>query len=393
MRPFLLCAVLALWTAPALAMTPEARAALDLSAFRVTDPDASYFDRAARRAALAATDDPVLAAQITDLSMGVSCRDLRERPRLDATILLPGFYEDNAGWRESAEVFLSFEDAVSALAAAEFVDGGGYHAGCMIDLLGDWAQSGALLDFRYSETERQGWYQIESSLFAAAMAYSVVRDTVPGRAADKARIEDWLVRAARIHLAIPGGTTGTCCNNHFYRRALYAAMIGVLAGQDDLFRVGVSAIYSALSDAEPDGALPLEMARGSRAVHYQNYAVMYLVLIAEVVARQGHDAHAITVDGKRLDLLVDFALSAIEDPTRVDRHTGGVAQDLRQLRDPQYYAWMEPWVARTGDARAERLMAPHRPLYNRSLGGFATLYFHRPTPPDRAPGVLARLFS
>lgn len=62
-----------------------------------------------------------------------------------------------------------------------------------------------------------------------------------------AEIDKWMVMVAKRHMSYKGGADGSCCNNHFYRRAVYAAIIGVLNKDDDLFRFGISAIYSALS--------------------------------------------------------------------------------------------------------------------------------------------------
>lgn len=67
------------------------------------------------------------------------------------------------------------------------------------------------------------------------------------------------------------------------------------------------------------GALPREVARGSRAAHYQNHALLNLVLTAQIIERQGYTAF---------------------DAPRLKR-----------------------WVA-------ER-----RPVYNRSVGGYVTLFF------------------
>ncbi|MEZ5836732.1 MAG: alginate lyase family protein [Geminicoccaceae bacterium] len=74
------------------------------------------------------------------------------------------------------------------------------------------------------------------------------------------KIDAWLNRISRNHIGIEGGSQ-SCCNNHFYRRALHAAVIGILTSDDDLFRFGVSAIYSAVSELTADGTLPREFRR------------------------------------------------------------------------------------------------------------------------------------
>jgi poly(beta-D-mannuronate) lyase len=203
----------------------------------------------------------------------------------------------------------------------------------------------------------------------------VVRDQIPDRAAAKARIDAWLARIARHHLSIRGGPS-SCCNNHFYRRALYATVIGILNADGDLFRVGVKALMSALHEMGPRGELPREMARGAKAVHYQNYALIYLVLIAELIERQGYPAYGMHIDGHSLHDAVSFALDLLEDPSEL----GDLAphQDLRFIEDDQYFAWMEIYLSRFADAPIERWLSARRPVFSRSAGGYLTLFFWDP---------------
>ena len=51
----------------------------------------------------------------------------------------------------------------------------------------------SLFDLTHAQHEFQSTPQeIEDMLFAAGLAYSVVRDQLPGRAADKQAIDAWL---------------------------------------------------------------------------------------------------------------------------------------------------------------------------------------------------------
>jgi poly(beta-D-mannuronate) lyase len=360
--------------------TVEERRALDLERYVVVDPSAGYFDVAARRAWLQATTEPVLRRTIDRLAMEVGCRDKLALPIIDHELRLPSFYRDQAAWREAVRPLFAFEDAVSDLAGAFVATGDRYFADCLLDLLDQWAAAGALEEFHYTPSEPQAWFNLEDMIFAAGLAYAVVRDQIPDRAAAKARIDAWLARIARHHLSIRGGPS-SCCNNHFYRRALYATVIGILNADDDLFRVGVKALMSALHEMGPRGELPREMARGAKAVHYQNYALIYLVLIAELIERQGYPAYGLRVDGDSLQDAVSFALDLLEDPSEL----GDLAprQDLRFIEDDQYFAWMEIYLSRFADPPIERWLSARRPVFSRSAGGYLTLFFwdpdrHRP---------------
>ena len=374
-----LAAVLAL-AAPqgAAAMTLEQRAALDLSQYRVTDPDAGYFDVQARKALLASATDPILRQAIERVRPGVSCAAAMATAPFAGDAQMHMFYEDNSAWKEEVSQFHDFEDAISGLAAAQLVSKTDANGKCVIAALDYWAQGKAFLSFKLKKSGLQTWFQIESTLFAAAFAFSVVRDEVPGMDEEKRRIEQWLHAAAQTHLSYDGGPK-TCCNNHFYRRAVYAAMIGVLTKDDDLFRYGVSAVYSAVDEAGPDGALPREMEREDRAAHYHNYATMYLVYIAQIAERQGYDLYRVSKDGRSLDTIIDYALKVDADPALVAPHSGGVKQATWFLKDEQFFTWLELAAQRPQHhVAALKLLTGKRPAYNRSLGGFATLYFMEP---------------
>ena len=354
----------------------EQRTALDLGGYVVTDRGAGYLDVAARRAFLGTTNDPILRQRIAELGRDVACEEKLALQVLDHELRLPSFYDEPEAWSAAIAPVSAFEDAVSDLAGGFVAAGDPAFAGCLLDLLGQWAEADALMRFYYDPQDLQAWFNIEDMLFAAGLAYAVVRDQLPGRAADQQRIEDWLVRAAENHLAIPGGPS-SCCNNHLYRRALYATIIGVVAGHDGLFQVGVGALLSALHEMTGRGALPREVERGKRAAHYQNYALLYLVPIAQIIERQGYTAFGLKVDGHSLHDAVGFAIDVLEDPTQLgDLATH--AQSLWFMDDDQYFAWMEIYLSRFDAPRLERWIAPRRPVYNRSAGGYVTLFFWNP---------------
>lgn len=356
--------------------TLEERQALDLDRYVVVDPSAGYFDVTARRAWLQATADPLLRRTMDGLAMEVGCRDKLALPVIDHELRLPSFYRDHTAWREAIRPLFAFEDALSDLAGAFVATGDRYFADCLLDLLGRWAAADALSQFHYTPAEPQAWFNIEDMLFAAGLGYAIVRDQTPDRVADKALIDAWLARIARNHLSISGGPS-SCCNNHFYRRALYATVIGVLTADDDLFRFGVKALLSALHEMGPRGEFPREMARDSRAVHYQNYALVYLIPIAELIERQGYAAYGLRVDGHTLHDAVAFALDLLSDPAQLG-DLASATQDLEFIEDDQYFGWMEIWLARFADPRIERWLTARRPVLNRSAGGYLTLFFWDP---------------
>lgn len=110
---------LALGTAlvsPAHAMTLEERAELDLSDYRVTRPDASYFDVEARMQTLADTDNSILLQELDQLSNGPSCQQLLAQEPITTRLRIPGYYPSPKEWELASEPLFDFEDSVSMLA-------------------------------------------------------------------------------------------------------------------------------------------------------------------------------------------------------------------------------------------------------------------------------------
>ena len=368
-------------------MTVEEREALDLSDYVVTDPNASYFDVAERQKYLQSSTDPILTAEVEKLSIGISCRQLMNLPVLAGRMKLPAFYELPDQWRQAAEPFFKFEDAVSHLAASYVATNDPYYADCLGDLLGKWADEGAFLGLSQTPDLPQAWFAAESSLFAAGLAYSIVRPYIAEKRPDDARlIERWLQKASWTHIAREEQDKDSCCNNHFYRRALHATVIGIVADDDKLFQYGLSAVMSALHEMNPDGGFPREVTRGTLAVHYQNYAMLYLVMIMQLASRQGYDLYDLTVDDNRIETAAAFAINAIENPQDFEI-AADTEQELRFIQDDQYFTWMEMYLSHQGSDRIENFVSTRRPTFNRSAGGFVTLYFYVPTEEKVMPYV------
>ncbi len=359
-------------------LSREEREALDLSDYRVNEPDAGYFDVAARMTELEQTDNSILLQELDELSQGPSCQQLLDYEPITTRVRIPGYYPNPEEWELASEPLFRFEDNVSMLAGSFVASGDSYYAECLVRYLDHWAEADALTDFHYDSMQPQAWFATESMIFAAGMAYAVVRPYVEGLEEERERLETWLNELAHLHADIPGDAENSCCNNHFYRRALYGSVIGVLTEDDELFRFGVSAIYSALHDMTEEGAFPLEVNRGRRATHYQNYALLYLVTNMQVIARQGYEEiFDLEIEGRTLHDGVDFLFEILEDPAALGDYAP-LAQYTGFLKDPQYFTWMEIYQTRFDDPRVDDFVTRVRPLYNRSAGGYATLYFMSP---------------
>ncbi|WP_224417548.1 MULTISPECIES: alginate lyase family protein [unclassified Modicisalibacter] len=367
----------------AMAYSYEERQNIDFSKYTVTDPNASFFDVDARMKTLENTDNSMLLERMDHLQMTESCKSMLSKPPLDNRIRIPGYYPSPKAWREASQPMFDFSEDVSQLAGAYVATQDNYYGECLINYLNKWAEANALWKFYYSLDDRQAWYSTESMMFGAAMAYSIVRPRIEGMEEEKKNIDAWLNRLAKRHSAIQGGLKGSCCNNHFYRRALYASMIGILTDDDELFQFGVSAIYSALNDMTPEGGFPLELSRGRRATHYQNYALLYLVTNMQIISRQGYDVFNLEVNGHSIRDAVNYLMAIIEDPSQLKDYAPH-EQYQGFMKYDQYFTWMEIYLTHFQQPDLEKFLEQYRPVYNRGAGGYITLYFMPPGKQQRA---------
>ncbi len=356
-------------------LTPEERQSLDLD-YEVQNPDASYLDVAGRMEELQRTRDPLLRRQITELGMSVSCQALKAVPVLEGELTLPSFYDNPDEWDLTAEPLLAFEQTSSDLAGAWLATGDHYYANCLLDILESWAEKDALLEFDYDLSRPQAWYAIESMIFSAALAFSTITGEIEIAPQRRKTISDWLVRAALKHFNTPANRP-SCCNNHYYRRSLYMTIVGVVADNDKLFETGLRSVHAGLHDIQESGALGLAMNRGWRAIHYQNYSLLYLVMTMQVAYHQGYDLFRLKVNGRSFEDAVDFLLLALENTYAIEGLPPG-EQDLAFTNDEQYFAWMEIWLSHFENPAMEHFAGLYRPLFNRGVGGHVTLFFKRP---------------
>jgi len=345
------------------------------TAFTVRDPNAAFLDVGARRAALAGMQAAALDALLPPVT---DCTEIHRPAPPHGRMILPNYYLNltdgpiDPRYEAAAQPYVAMWTAVSGRASRYVARGDSRDAGCVLDILEDWARAGALLDYAKDESP-QAWFMVEWAAGAAGIALSVVRADPALPPDGVRRVTGWLVQVARKQIAEPTGPV-TRCNNHAAWRGLMATAIGVVAADDALFRYGIERYLDLLEQIAADGSLPLEMARKDRALHYQNYAILPLVGIAEFADRQGYDLHAArSRAGRTLHDAVRFLLAGLDDPTTVER-LAGTPQTLRSLRPGHGdLAWMEAYRRRFPAAAFERHLptAPFEPL----LGGSAGIYW------------------
>jgi poly(beta-D-mannuronate) lyase len=343
--------------------------------FVVRDPDASFVDLAARRHELGPRGlDTLRQALPPPPPCGPDARPAPPTGRMR----LPRYYLNvmygpvDPTYEAAEQPYAALWSAVSLRASRYAAFGEAADARCVLDVLDDWARAGALLDYSRRESP-QAWYMVEWAASASGLAFSVIRGEPSLPPERRVAVIAWLVQVATKQIGEPSDPI-SCCNNHAAWRGLMAAAIGVVAQDDALFDYGVHRFLRMLDQIAPDGSLPLEMIRRERALHYQNYAILPMIGIAELALRQGYDVYAArSGSGRGLQDAVRFLLAGLADPAPVAQFAGA-PQELRYLRPAHRdLAWMEAYRRRFPSPSFDRHLptAPFEPL----LGGSSAVYW------------------
>lgn len=271
--------------------------------------------------------------------------------------------------------------------------------GSLIRVLDHWARADALWGGNWRALNRN--YALDRTLLPTIVAFATARDQPELQPAARLRIAGWLERLVDSRTPPPANSV-TRRNNHHYLRGSVDMAWGALTGDDPLFATGIQTYRDALAEMRADGSLPLETARGARALWYQRHAIASLVVIAEIAANQGIDLYGAQVEGRSLHDAIRFLLEGIERPAKVlpyavaDANSGTARdprdQDLSFLEtrghDRHYMAWVEIYAARFPSrpesrrllALLERTDPDFRPMLDDYSGGATTCFFAQVAP-------------
>ena len=217
-------------------------------------------------------------------------------------------------------------------------------------------------------SSRQAYYVQGWVAGAIAIAYLKVRGYGLSAPQQDALIAAWLKRIAdQTKSFYDAKTEGDGNrNNHFYWAGIEVAAIGVLANDRGDFDWGMKAYNNGVDRIQPDGTLPLEMKRGSRALHYHLYALAPLVLLAEFGEANGIDLYG--RDKGALHRLVHTSVQGLINPTLFERATG-VKQEVSTHPSGDQIGWAPPYLRRFPDPALKSLVAHASSLSVYYLGG------------------------
>jgi poly(beta-D-mannuronate) lyase len=209
----------------------------------------------------------------------------------------------------------------------------------------------------------QGWI---AGVFA--IDYLKVRAAAPLTAEQTKFVGDWLHRIGiqTEHFYDDKHGHDAKGNNHLYWAGVELAAIGIVADRHDDFDWGLSTYDNGISQILPDGTLPLELARGSKALHYHLYAVAPLVMLAELGAANHLDLYAHS--NGAIHRLISRSIGGIANPDTFE-HATNTKQEVPRKPSGDAIGWAPPFVRRFPDAVISRYIANAPSLSVFYLGG------------------------
>jgi poly(beta-D-mannuronate) lyase len=211
----------------------------------------------------------------------------------------------------------------------------------------------------------QGWV-----VGAIAIAYLKTRDTSIATSQQTQQIGVWLDSVGKQTIAYYENHkklgNGDSQNNHLYWAGLELAAIGVAANNRNDFDWGLATYDVGVENIQSNGTLPLEMARGRRALHYHLYALAPLVLLAEFGEANHIDLYA-HANGA-IHRLVNASVAGLQDPA-LFRNTSGVLQELPAKIAADQIGWAPPYLRRFPNPALARMVKESTDLSVYYLGG------------------------
>jgi poly(beta-D-mannuronate) lyase len=242
-------------------------------------------------------------------------------------------------------------------------------ARCVLEWLEAWVAEGGLL----GQINQQGQHERKWALSAIAWSYVKIQGDKGLDPAKRRGVEAWIRRLALEVTGYTDRRAGTDARNHQAFWAAASAMAAAVALDDRaLFTWSLERYRAGLAQIQPDGTLPLELARKTKSRHYHTFALAPLVLIAETGTR--NDLPLYQERGNALGRLADRVIAGLEDPAFFER-AAGARQEWLGTFGGGSIPWAEPYYARFRDARLLPWLARFRPIRHRWFGGDATLCF------------------
>jgi poly(beta-D-mannuronate) lyase len=231
-----------------------------------------------------------------------------------------------------------------------------------------WAKAGALLQPTKSAVGKaiRKW-----TLGAISANYLKIKINLPENdshfpKAERQELESWLGLLADKVMQDYSNRKLEQINNHDYWAAWGVITTAVVLNRQDMFDWSGAVYLDAMTKITPDGSLPNELKRRSRALSYHNFALQPLVLLAAF--GEANDQHWLNSNNAALRRLATLVIRNMNDSTSLAQ-TVNKTQVKESLREHGRLSWLAPYIATSGDKAWLPLLKSLPTLKTTRLGG------------------------
>lgn len=243
---------------------------------------------------------------------------------------------------------------------------------CLVARLSAWARAGALL----GTADASGINFRIWALVPLATSYILVAQSLPRHSEEGKRIRAWLTILANRNLQYV--ESRRIRNNIAYWAAAGAALASVATQRRDLLDRSARITEAGIATVDQSGALPLEMARGQRALAYHTFALTPLCVAAEVASANGIELFSL--NNGALFRVGNRILAAQRSSSFFEKRAGA-KQDMAIPFPAGALAWAEILYRHRQSLALEKALRGSRPIRLERAGGNVTFLYGRPLPP------------
>ncbi len=246
------------------------------------------------------------------------------------------------------------------------------YATCALDWLYQAAKQGS-----YTDSVNRGGINIRQwGLATVASAYIQIKQDPFLDSRRKKVVEKWLRKLATQVIAdYPyNSPLKSKNNNHLYWAAWAVTASSVAINDTDFFLWGIHQFKLATLQINPDGTLPLELARKGKALQYHLFSLTPLVMIAETAARNNINLY----DFRQgyFHKLVTQSLKGLDDPSYFE--SVALAPQIKGSDvSSSQLTWIEPYNTRFPTPQAQQWIEKRAPTKLRRVGGNTSLLYNQ----------------
>lgn len=206
---------------------------------------------------------------------------------------------------------------------------------CVLDWLGSWAGSQAMLD---PEANRTGIFVRKWALGSIALAALQISTDEKKLPVD---VRDWIEQLTKQVIVDFDNRELKNHNNHDIWASWSVSIVAVLLDKPSYFKWAMNEWTLAIEKVD-DGYLPKELSRKTRALEYHNYALQPLYFMADLACELGDSAY---IGHPKLHLLIEKTAAGMVDNHIFEDKTG-YKQNTSKLYTKTNMAWWRHYYAR-----------------------------------------------